>query len=157
MPAHEQYLRRWRRRRMVYYAGLGAFFAAVALYVGPNLMLFGKPTWITPADFVPVVEEQCVPIVRAMKEYQRDHGRLPERGEDLFPDYHTPDDPSRQVVKASVWKGQFNYWSAYNHTITYDFDPPSEGWSVSGAYTQGRIPVPPVKIHGTRSPATRPD
>lgn len=156
MPADEQYLKRWRRRRRAYYVTLAAGFAAVALYFGPNLILFGKPTGLAPADFVPTVEQRCLPIVRAMKEYQRDHGRLPDRGDDLIPDYHPPDDPARQYVKASVWKGKFEFWSAYNHMITYDFDPAAEGWSVSGVYTSGRIPVPPVKVDPTSRPVTRP-
>jgi hypothetical protein len=152
MPADETFLKRWRRRRAAYNGGLLTFFAVVAFYVGPNLILFGKPTWITPAYFVPTVERRCVPIVRAMKEFRRDHGRLPARGEELIPDYHPPDDPSVQYVAISVRDGKFEFWSEFHHVITYDFDPASEGWSVSGVYTRGRIPAPPVAI----GPSTRP-
>ena len=56
--------RRWRRWRACYYAGLAALFAVFAFYVGPNYMMFGKPTWLTPADFVPEVQRDCVPVVR---------------------------------------------------------------------------------------------
>ena len=156
MPADEQYLKRWRRRRLAYHACLTAFCAAVAFYVGPNLFMFGQPTWITPAWFVPVVEQQCVPVVRAMKEFQRDHGRLPARGEELIPDYHPPDHPSVQRVAVSVRDGKFEWWSEYNHIIAYDFDPASEGWSVRGVYTRGRIPVSPVKINPATRPASAP-
>ena len=156
MPADEQFLKRWRRRRLAYNAGLGALFVAVASYVGPNLILFGQPTWITPAWFVPVVERACVPVVRAMKEYQRDHGRLPARGEELMPDYYPPDGPFRGQVEAFVQDGKFEWWAMYNHMITYDFTPASEGWSVRGVYTEGPIPVPPVKIDPTTRPATGP-
>ena len=161
MPADEQFLKRWRRRRVAYNAGRAAFFAAVALYVGPNLLLFGKPTGLTPADFVPTVEEQCVPIVRAMKEFRRDHGRLPDGGAELMPDYHPPEDPGLQYVSASVHQGKFNRWTTmYNHTITYDFEPATEGWYVTGAFTHGRIPLPPVTIDprpkAASGPATEP-
>jgi hypothetical protein len=146
MPADDRYLKRWRRRRAAYYGVLAVVFAAVAFFVGPNLLLFGKPTGLTPADFVPTVEERCVPIVRAMKEFQRDHGRLPDRGAELMPHYHPQEDPSVQYVSASVHRGRFDRWAAYNHNITYDFNPVTEGWYVSGAFAHGRIPLPPVKI-----------
>ena len=156
---------RWRRRRVMYYCALGALFAVGGLYVGPNYLLFDKPTWITPADFVPTVERRCVPIVRAMKEFRRDHGRLPKDGEELIPDYHPPEDRNVQSVRATVWEGKFRYLAMYNHSITYDFDPATEGWIVSGVYTSGRIPAPPVAIdptprattRPTSSPATRPE
>jgi hypothetical protein len=54
--------------------------------------------------------------------------------------------------QASVNNGRFQWLTQYNHFIQYDFNPATEGWTVSGAFTRGRIPLPPVTV----SPATRP-
>jgi len=156
MPTDEMKLTRWRRRRGAYYGALVVLFAVVAFYVGPNYILFGKPTWITPADFVPTVQQRCVPMVRAMKEFRRDHGRLPARGDELVPDYYPARKSAVQGVESAVDDGQFRYWSMFNHTIRYDFNPASEGWLVSGPYTSGRIPAPPVAIGPATRPVSRP-
>src|SRR5688572_4286961 len=89
--------KRWHRRRLLYYAALVLLACPVAFYFGPNWFLFRKLTWITPADFAPVAQQECVPIVRAMKEYARDHGHLPATSDDLAPDY-LPKDPTRQFA-----------------------------------------------------------
>src|SRR5689334_10619647 len=68
---------RWRACRLVYRAGLGGLFVAVAFYFGPNCIMFRKLTWITPADFRGEADA-FVPVVRAVKAYRRDHGQLPD-------------------------------------------------------------------------------
>ena len=155
MPMSEADIRRWRRLRLAYLAGLITLFAGVAFYFGPNYFLFHKLTWITPADFVPTVEGKCVRVVRAMKEFRRDHGRMPARAEELVPQY-LPE--LTGYGPASVDGGKFNWWARYNHFIHYDFNPATEGWTVEGAFTSGRIPLPPVVVWpATSQPAaTRP-
>jgi hypothetical protein len=156
MP-HAEWLS-WCRRRRAYYAALATYFAAAAFYFGPNLYLFGKLTWLEPSDFVPVVQERCVPVVLAMKQYERDRGRLPTRDEDLEPDY-LPE------IRGGVFldrHGGFECWGKFNHFITYNFTPGGEGWHVTGAFTSGPIPLPPVDLppappHPTATrPATEP-
>jgi hypothetical protein len=152
---------RWRRRRIAYYCGLGVLFAAIAFYAGPNLILFGKLTWLAPADFVPTARERCLPIVRAMKEYQRDRGVLPQSVEQLVPGYLPVAAPG-----AMLRDGEFNYWTAtFNHEIVYKFAPAEEGWYVRGEFVSGRIPLAPVVVAAptttamsttTALPATRP-
>jgi hypothetical protein len=143
-------IRRWRQRRIAYLACHVALFAAIAFYFGPNYYLFHKLTRITPADFAPAVERQCVPVVRAMKEFRRDNGRMPDRAEELVPQY-LPE--LTGYGRASVDNGKFQWLTQYNHSIQYDFNPGTEGWTVSGAFTSGRIPLPPVTVS---SPETRP-
>jgi hypothetical protein len=159
MAMGEADIRRWRRRRVAYLAGHVALFVAVALYFGPNYYLFHKLTWITPADFAPAVERNCVPIVRAMKEFRRDNGRLPKQTDELVPHYLPT---SNGQARVSVWEGEFRWPAEFNHRIRYDFNPATEGWTVDGAFTSGRIPLPPVTVSiatsqplGTR-PATPP-
>jgi hypothetical protein len=142
---------RWRLWRWCYYAGLGALFAGVGFYVGPNYIMFGKLTWLSPADFVPTVQRECLPVVQAMKAYQRDHGRLPDRPEELVPDYLPAVDPM-----ASVWNGKFEYWTSFNHRIEYTFGPGDEGWRVEGVFVTGRIPLPPVTAGPSSRAATHP-
>lgn len=140
----------WHRRRLTYKAGLALLFAAIAFYFGPNVILFGKLTWISPADFVPTVERECMPVVSAMKAYRRDHGRLPDRIEDIVPDYLKSADRS-----VFVNGGGFSAYSMDQHLIEYDFSPGAEGWRVIGPYTHGRIPAPPAPVGPTTSPSTR--
>lgn len=144
-------VKRWRVYRLTYHAVLATLFIAIAFYFGPNVFLFGKLTWIAPSDFVPDVEKICTPIVSAMKAYRRDHGHLPDRWEDIAPDYiKTP----RSL--AIIDDGKFHWYAGYNHTIEYDFSPGAEGWFIDGPYTRGRIPAPPAPVGPTTSPATRP-
>ena len=158
MPMPREEWLRWRSRRRAYYAALAGYFAAVAFYFGPNLYLFGKLTWLAPSDFTPVVRERCVPVVLAMKQYRRDHGSLPTRDSELVPEYL----PEIHGAASLERRGGFEYWSQFNHSITYDFTPGGEGWFVSGAFVRGRIPVPPVElppapVHPTATrPATAP-
>ena len=178
-PPRSPDARRWDRRRHAYHAVLLGSAAAFALYVGPNLMLFGKPTWIDPSDFVPIVAQQCVPIVRAMMEYERDHGRRPDTAAELAPDYLS----EKEAERASPWVENGGFWrlTQFNHDVVYLFSRPagdvdlpaegrrraayveelfadqSEGWYVAGPYTRGRIPVPPVTVGASTRPAPVPD
>ena len=143
--------RRWRHRRIVYRCAVFAvFFILVGFYIGPKLYLFGKLTGITTADFVPFVQRSCVPTVRALKEFERDHGHLPDTLQEL-PSADLPLVPGGQILN-----GQFWCVGEYNHVITYDFTPDSEGWCVTGAFVNGRIPLPPVKIGASKRSATQP-
>ena len=99
------------------------------------------------ADFVETVEKSCVPTVRAMKEYQHDTGQLPDSMDDLVPKY-LASRPNGQDIS----KGHFMQIVSRGavHFITYDFNPGSEAWEISGPWFSGVIPVPPVTI----APAT---
>jgi len=50
LTVDEVFKRSWKRRRVAFYLVLAVYFAAIAFYFGPNHLLFGKLTWITPAD-----------------------------------------------------------------------------------------------------------
>jgi hypothetical protein len=140
---------RWCRRRWAYRLSLVGLFVLIAFYIGPTRIIFGRWTRLAPADFVPVVRDQCVPIVRAIKVYQRDHGgRLPQSVEQALPptpkgDYH---------YVGNIWQNEFRFRSKWNHEVRYDFTPGREGWSVSGAFTHGPISFPPVAPPTTTQP-----
>ena len=138
----------WCRRRWLLRLGLGVWFVAIAFYFGPNRILFDKWTWITPADFVPTVRDRCVPVVRAMKAYQRKHGHLPTSNEEVG--LKSSGGPGEYVGNVSP-RG-YTCWGRYNHQIEYDFTPGQEGWRLRGGFISGPIPYPPV----TLAPATRP-
>ncbi len=144
--------RRWRYRRILYCAGLGFWFIAIAFYFGPNVINFGKLTRLSPDDFVGIVQRDCVPTVRAMKEYQRDHGKLPTQNEDLAPRY-LPEAPKGFI---SMERGHFQCLTMWNHFVIYDFTPGAEGWSVRGPFANGQIRAPLVTPESATYPATRP-
>jgi len=90
-------------------------------------------------------------VVRAMKEFQRDNGRLPNDMDELVPAY-LPDQSHKAVGLHGVNQGEFRHYGRDHHTIWYDFTPGSEGWKIRGPYVNGQIPLPPVKV----GPSTRP-
>jgi hypothetical protein len=81
--------RAWRLRRLGYYILQIALFLLVGFRVGPNLILFHSPMSPTPADFVPFTE-RFVPVIAAIKAYNRDYGKLPVDSYDLPPEYGPP-------------------------------------------------------------------
>jgi hypothetical protein len=146
-----------RLRSKWFYYQLGYLFFLVLLFwvigwqLGPNLFNFGKLTRPTPAEFVEQVEKDCVPIVRAMKEFERDRGRLPNDMRELVPKYLPSD---RDTYLLTVWNGGFRFRGKWDQAIIYDFTPGREGWYVFGGFTNGKIPLPPVKLPATQ-PTTR--
>ena len=142
--------RRWRRLRRLYFGALLAWGCAVAVYFGPNVIMFGKLTWLTPEDFVPLVERRAAPAVRAVKEFHRDRGYYPKHPDELVPDYA----PTRPHL-LSMGPDEIDHLAPYNHRVTYRLTPGEEGWSVSGVYASGPIPYPPVTISPTSRPTTR--
>ena len=144
-------LKRWQLYRMAYQGLMVLLFCSIAFYFGPNVILFGKLTWLSPTDFVPTVEQQCMPIVSAMKANRRDHGRLPNRMSEIVPDYVVP-----KYRQEPISNGNFQYWSKFNHRIEYDFTPGNEGWYVNGAFVKGPIPVMKAPVGPSTSPSTQP-
>jgi hypothetical protein len=145
-------MRKWWVRRACYYIGVFVMFLIGAFYVGPNELLLGKIMYPyqSLADYVPEVEKECVPVVRAVKEYQRDHGRLPADLSDVGP---------RQWPFA----GSYGYMLGDqfillkgDHRIYYDFTPGSEGWRVFLGPIEGPIPAPIVTVGPATGPTTVP-
>ena len=112
--------------------------------------MFGKFTRLSPADFVPMAQSVGIPIVRAMKEYQRDTGKMPGRIEDLIPRY-LPYIPNHYAIM--VESGDFGLLVQHNELISYDFTSGAEGWSVRGPFVNGPIPLPPVTLGPGANPA----
>ena len=146
---------RWFYQQLAYYLGLTGFFLAI-FFPLRNYFLFDKVSRPTAVDFVPEVESYCLPVVRAMKEFQRDNGRRPNGMEELVPRY-LPDQSHEAVQLHGVDQGEFRHYAHDHHTIWYDFTPGSEGWTISGPYVNGRIPLPPVKAGPKTKPATEPN
>jgi hypothetical protein len=142
----------WRNRRILLRLGIFVVvFAPVALYFGPNLIMFGTLRRVSPADFATLVQPLSVSIVWAMKEYQRDTGQLPPQMTDLVPKYlQTAHTPSQSIIDGRFT--QSDDMRQYGQVITYDFTPGSEGWKVDGTFLSGPIPLPPVTI----GPAAQP-
>jgi len=142
---------RWFYLKAAYYLSLVLLFCAIAFKFGSNYFFFGKLSDPAPADYVADVEQRGVPVVRAMKEFQRDYGRLPNDMKELIPKY-LPDQSHGSVQLYGVWAGRFEYIASWHQRIWYDFTPGDEHWEISGSFVRGRIPLPPV----TMRPATRP-
>ncbi|HEX4124971.1 MAG TPA: hypothetical protein VHY37_09625 [Tepidisphaeraceae bacterium] len=142
--------RKWRRRRVL----LRLTFVPIGLIItvlGCDALMFGHVGGLTSADFIPYAQ-RCIPVVRAMKEYQRDTGHLPQTRDDLEPTYI----PKDAWIPGSIDQGHFSSIGEYNHAINYDFTPASEHWEVSGPLVSGRIPLPPVTIGPTTAPWVQP-
>jgi hypothetical protein len=134
--------RRWRRWRILFRIGLFLILGPVIIHFGTNYIMFGKSSRLAPADFASTVLTNDVSTVRAMKEYQRDTGHLPNQVDDLVPKYLA----ARPSGMQDIQSGRFLNFANFNHMITYDFTPGNEGWSVTGPFANGRIPLPPVTL-----------
>jgi len=144
LPYDAEFLR-WRTIRFLYRIGLYALIGPVAIYFFMNIVMFGKLTRLTPADFVPEAQIQCLPMVRAIKQYQKDTGQWPDGLQRLVPKY-IASVPWGQDIEGT----QFTQWiverSKFNHVIIYEFTPAAEGWSVKGYFADGPIPLPKVTL-----------
>ncbi len=140
---------RWQRQRIALRTVLVVAVFAGVFFFARNFFLYGKFTPLTAADYIPDVQRQGVPIVRAMKRYQRDTGQLPKKGEDLVPKYlqtwsHTHSGPGGLPT---IWNGEFSLnMFRFHEQVRYDFTPGSEGWLINGPVVRGRIPLPPVIV-----------
>jgi hypothetical protein len=152
-------LRGWWLRRLAYYAALFVLFLTIGFYIGPNEFLFHRVLYPyhSISDYGPEITTECVPLVRAVKEYQRDYGRLPEDLYQVMPGY-LPSCP----LDARMWGDQL-YFVKGDHLICYDFTPGSEGWSLVPSALAGSIPVtgravpaPLVSLGPSTRPTPRP-
>jgi hypothetical protein len=139
----------WRRRRIMLNLSMVLWFGCL-VYLGQNVILFHRFRGITTADFAPSVNQNMVSAVRAMKEYQREHGVFPDSLFDLY-----GKDPTREqkMYGGGIHQNQYYHATEFGF-IRYDFSPGDEGWYVDGPFARGRIPVPPVTL--SPPPATHP-
>jgi hypothetical protein len=148
---------RLRLIRVLFYAGLAGWFYVIGCWLGPNELTFHKLEGMTVADFVPIAKKYCVPAVREMKIYQRDHGHLPESEGDMWSLFGSQNGHGPGVHRLDR-NGNYEYWGPgeimFKHTIEYDFTPGHEGWSVRGRFANGQIPLPPVTLEPGAKPAT---
>lgn len=148
----------WRLRRNLFRLGLFVVLAPIIFYFAKNLMMFHKLTPLTPADYVPLVQRLGVPTVRAMKQYQRDTGSLPDDLRALVPKYLAAEPPQcgPDYNYITIARGQLLIYPFGIQTIMYDFTPDTEGWSTSGPFVTGPIPLPPVTIGAGMQPTPAP-
>jgi hypothetical protein len=141
----------WLLRNWLLNIALVAWFLLIGFWLGPNLIMFHRLTWITADYFIPEVRSECEPVVREIKQYQIKHGRLPTSLRDLNDDrFNHP-----LFHFQSIDYGVYDYRDDLHHTIRYDFTPGHEGWSVEGKWVNGPIPLPPVTLNQPDS-ATQP-
>jgi hypothetical protein len=136
--------RRWRRWRVLFRVGVILAVTPIAFYFVSNWNNFGQLLPPRPRDFVQNVEESGVPTVRAIKEYERDTGHLPDALADLVPKYLSWKPVNQEITRRGV-KRTFVF-RVGDHSIVYDFAPGAEGWRIVGPRANGAIPVPPVTI-----------
>jgi hypothetical protein len=139
---------RWRLRRFWFRVSLFVLIGPPVVYFGANYQVFGRFT-VKSSDFIPIVQKDGIPAVRAIMEYQRDNGPLPPTLDYLCPKYL-----SEEMIHTEPFKGiensQFRLWVEGKYTITYDLDS-AGGWRLDGPFGSVPIPLPPVTI----GPATR--
>jgi hypothetical protein len=144
--------KRWRYIRTLFRIGLVLTVAVVEFHFARNYFLYGGLADVTPADFVPFVQQVGVPMVTGIKEYQRDHGgQMPDGPTYLLEPRYLP---AEKYPYAIVIGNQFMV-NQFGHIVVYDFAPGAEKWEVQGAVAHGVIPFPPVTIPATQ-PQTHP-
>ena len=140
---------RWRLKRILLRVAIALLLSPLAFYFGPNLLNFGKLTSLAPADFVPTANTYCVPVVIAIKQYQRDHRSMPTDSKlaELVPVY------LRECPPGGYYYDQhYTHISMHLHRITYDFA--TDTWSIRGPFVNGTLPLPPVVLPPATATAT---
>src|ERR1039458_3292388 len=56
--------------RLLFYVALGGWFYVIGCWLGPNELTFHKLEGMTTADFVPIAQKYCAPVVREIKIYR---------------------------------------------------------------------------------------
>jgi hypothetical protein len=143
--------RRWRLRRIAYYLGHVVLFGAIVYRAGPNMFLFHSPFSPPPQHYAGLAK-QYMPLVAAIKAYQRDFGKLPMDSFNLPPRYRPAGYTAGEgaiLGTNSITFGPIEY-----SVIEYNFAQPGEGWTVYAPRYKGPIPAPLVLA--TPSPASRP-
>jgi hypothetical protein len=147
--------RRYRHRRIWFRIGLFVLLAPINFYFGLTYFTFHRLTRPTSADFVGEAQ-QCIPVVIAAKQYQRDTANLPQTIYDLQPKYLAALPQKWCYFKNGEFFELVGYYSDLQ-AIAYDFTPGNEHWEVAGPFAPGRIPLPPVAIAPVLPPSTQPN
>ena len=155
-PSEEE--EQWRRRRILFRLVVVLTLAPPILYFGSNYIVFGRLTHPGPDDFIPQIEAVDIPIVRAIKEYYRDHGQYPEEIKDLIPAYyHGPEPFSCEIEQGPAYTYYIHYFENWETDIIYPLEPAHGAWSAQGMLVSGPISLPPVTIAPATNPTTRPN
>jgi hypothetical protein len=143
--------RKWRYIRVFFRPALIAFVFLFVWHFADDYFITGRLFAVQPADFVPFVQQQGVPIVQAFKRYNRDNGLagntlgLEEAG-------YLPRGKYTYGRIMDSGKLEMVY---LGHWVYYDFTPGAEKWEVRGSVANGVIPSPPVTLPATQ-PITHP-
>jgi len=155
-PPNDPESERWRNYRILFRIAIFLLIAPPTIYFGSNMFMFGKLTGLSAADFIPDVQNKAVPVVLAIKKYQRDTGQLPNQINDLQPKYL----PYGYRIGGDIQTWGTPHFTLYNtmdnQEIVYDFTPGAEGWSVKGHFVNGPIPLPPVVLPPSTQPVPQP-
>jgi hypothetical protein len=140
----------WRLYRLGWCGFQLLLFLAIVYRIGPNLFLFHTPFSPGPADFVSSTN-QYVPIIAAIKAYNRDFGKLPF-GSDLPKEYMPP---NFNGAVGEIGDTTSITFPVDDHAVLeYEFSSEREGWLIHSPRYDGPIPAPIVPA--APKPTTRP-
>ncbi len=142
--------RGWRWRRIAYYLCQAGIFLAIALEFGPNVIMFHQV--LRPGDaYYSAMTTEFVPLIAAIKAYQRDFGSLPGDAYTLPPQYlpKNYDGPNGEILQFTSITLQID-----RCVLEYEFTPANEGWIMHSPRYEGRISAPLVQA--APKPATAP-
>ncbi|HEX4124972.1 MAG TPA: hypothetical protein VHY37_09630, partial [Tepidisphaeraceae bacterium] len=136
--------RKWRYFRAFFRIVLVSLVFLFVWRFADDYFITGRLIAVQPADFVPFVQEQGVPIVQAFKRYERDNGFVwkAENTLGLEESGYLPRDkfPYARII----YPGNRLAMVYLGHYVYYVFTPDAEKWEVSGWIANGIIPSPPV-------------
>ncbi len=124
---------------------LGVVIVLVFAFFGLRLMLLGRLTMPTTAEFVALARQQQ-PLAQAIADYRADHGVLPRSLGELEPEYASK---ATRDPRVSFDGEVLHIRADAPHTgVYYRFSKGNEGWFVGGDFGNGPLPLP--KISSTR-------
>jgi hypothetical protein len=153
VPALSEAEWRWLGFRIFFRIALAGLFWLIAFHIGPNEILFGRLTAPSMPYFVPIIERECVPVVRAVKEYERDHGAMPVKLDDLVPRYlsKVPNPTGHYFASGSDASYLVNLTG---ENVEWNLTSVGETWEIYGWFATGVPPIRPVLISPPAVPTT---
>lgn len=131
----------WRLRRLGYYGSQLLLFFVIVCRLGPNLILFHSPFSPGPAGYVRYTKDY-IPIIAAIKAYNRDWGQLPLDSNDLPPAYQPPN--FQGDVGEILGTTSITFPVGAHGVLEYEFSPVQEGWYIHSPRYDGPLPAPIV-------------
>lgn len=132
----------WFFRRLGYYLAHALVFFVIVKWIGPDLIIYCQ--FSSSPDYYAKLSQPYMPMIAAIKAYQRDHRELPETTFDM-PEKYQPTNWDNTLIGTILGASSVTFeLRDQSAVLEYEFTPESEGWIIHAPRCQKRLPLPIV-------------